>query len=87
MQRAGVSRCLARSGGNVKRRIAIKSTVRRSSAREVSGLDGSIENNHPGHGGRLLAAWKPVGDHALLDAIRKAVGLDQSPIGRPDAVN
>jgi FixJ family two-component response regulator len=31
--------------------------------------------------------WKPIDAQALLDAIRRAIGLDQGPMGRPDAVD
>ena len=31
--------------------------------------------------------WKPVDGPALLDAVRRAIGLDQGPIGRPDGVD
>ncbi len=31
--------------------------------------------------------WKPVDGPALLDAIGRAIGLDQVPIGRPDGVD
>jgi FixJ family two-component response regulator len=31
--------------------------------------------------------WKPVDEQALLGAIRRAIGLDECAVGRPDDVN
>jgi FixJ family two-component response regulator len=49
----------------------------------ITGRDDAPTRRRIEQSGAAGHLWKPLDERALLDAIRRAIGLDQGPIGRP----